>query len=325
MGNLQLIQYLFRLRDQWVLPQAIGSDLGSDTEAVHRDLERLLRDGYAIEYRPTLGYRFRPGPGLLDPCRLKEGLRTSRIGSEVHCLLEVPSTMDVAWDLQKEGHPSGTIVLAERQTKGRGRFGRSWESPRGGGIWMSALLMGDAVPEPASLLTVISALSVAEAIEARCRLPARIRWPNDIVIREKKVGGILIEMRQQGDREVAVVVGIGVNVGIVPSELPGPLRGIATSLRAEGAENLQRSSLAQAILGLLGAWCDRVGEGEMEAVKGRWRDLSSNLGKKVALTTRGPEQFQGVVVDLDPIRGLSLDLGDGGVRTFPPEQVTLLR
>lgn len=323
MEHLDLTRYLFGLRDRWVLPQAIASDLGSDTETIHRDVERLLRTGYAIEYRPTLGYRFRPGPDLLDPVLLREGLQTALIGAEIHCLLEVPSTMDAAWTLHEKGHPSGTVVLAERQTKGRGRFGRTWQSPRGGGIWLSVLLLGERVPQPTSLLTVSSAIAVVEAIEAQTGLPARIRWPNDIIIKERKVGGILIEMRQQGERPVAIVVGIGVNVGVAPSDLPAPLETSATSLASEGASSLDRSALARAILTALDAWQGRIGRGEIDAVGERWRDLSSNLGKKVALQ-RDSERFEGIVVDLDPIRGLSIDLGGGDVRTFPAESVTLL-
>ena len=114
MPNLDLLAYLFRLRDRWIFPQAIASDLGFKVETAHRDLEVLLREGYIIEYHPTYGYRFRPGPQLLDPHRIREGLSTSGAGSEIHCLLEVPSTMDVAWSLMEEGRPSGTVSSARR-------------------------------------------------------------------------------------------------------------------------------------------------------------------------------------------------------------------
>lgn len=322
MRNLQLLRYLFRLRDRWVLPQAIVSDLDLRAETVHQDLEALLREGYGIEYHPTFGYRFRPGEELLDPHRLQEGLETSLVGSEVHCLLEVPSTMDVAWSLFEEGRPSGTVVLAERQRKGRGRFGRPWESPRGGGIWMSVLLRREGVPEPASLLTVASAIAIAEAVEEQTGLQAAIRWPNDIVIRERKAGGILIEMRQEGGRPGGVVVGIGINVDIAPSDLPPPLQETATSLFREAGRRVDRAGLVRGVFASLDRWHGRVMKGEVEALGERWRALSTNLGKRVTLT-RKAERFEGVVVDLDPVRGLSLDLGGGEVRTFPAEQVSL--
>ncbi len=321
--NLDLIQYFFRLRDRWVLPQAIASDLGGSSEDIHRATEELLREGYGIEYHPSFGYRFRPADDSLDPHRLREGLDTTLIGSEVHCLLEVSSTMDSAWALHEEGRPSGAAVLAERQRKGRGRFGRPWESPRGGGIWMSIILKGEDVPNPPSLLTVASTIAVVEAVAEESGLPSRIRWPNDIVIRDKKVGGILIEMRQQGAKPPPVVIGVGLNVSIRPEELPETLKAIATSITAEGGKGASRPDLIRAVLRSLDVWIRRTLGGDSHQLKTRWRDLCGNLGKRVALL-RNEERFEGVVVDCDPIRGLVLDLGAGVVRAFPAEQVTVL-
>jgi BirA family biotin operon repressor/biotin-[acetyl-CoA-carboxylase] ligase len=323
MPNLRLLRYLYTLQDRWVLPQAMTGDLGLPTESIHRDVERLLRDGYAIEYHPSYGYRFRPQEHHLDPQALEDGLEVTLVGREIHSLAETTSTMDVAWSLLEEGAPSGTVVVASAQRKGRGRFRRGWISPRGGGVWMSVLLRKGDVPDPTFLLTVSSAIAVAEAIEETTDLAPRIRWPNDIVLGGRKVGGILTEMRQEGGGLLGAVLGLGINVRLDASELPDDLRDVASSLFREGARRVDRASLTRALIRSLDTWCRRTLEGEREDLGRRWRDLSSSLGRR-AILTQGDGRFEGVVVDLDPIGGLSIDLGGGDIRTFAPERVSLL-
>ena len=187
---------------------------------------------------------------------------------------------------------------------------------------MSVLLRGEDAPAPASLLTVVTAISIVDAIGSETGLEGRILWPNDVVIGEKKVGGILIEMRQEAGRTTAIVIGLGLNAGLRPEELPQSLQASATSLAEEGASGLDRHSLVRAILRSLDGWCDRLRRGEIEPLRAQWRSLSCNLGRR-ATVHQNEERFEGVVVDLDPIEGLSLDLGDGEIRTFPAEHVTL--
>lgn len=323
MIRLKLLRYLFRLRDRWILPQAIASDIESRPELVHRAVEALLEEGYPIEHHPTYGYRFLPGDDLIDPARLEASLETSRIGLEIHSLRETDSTMDTAWELFGGGAPSGTVVIADTQRRGRGRFQRAWESPRGGGLWMSVILHRADIPRPYSLLTVSSAIAVAEAVEEESGRPTRIRWPNDILMGDRKLGGILIEMRQEGDAPLAVVLGIGINVHVQPSDLPETVRNLATSLAREGSKRSDRRSLARGVISSLDTWWRRVIDGGAGTLREPWRSRSSTLGRPVALL-QGDRRYDGVVVDLDPVDGLTLDLGGGDIRAFPAEQVTLI-
>jgi BirA family biotin operon repressor/biotin-[acetyl-CoA-carboxylase] ligase len=188
---------------------------------------------------------------------------------------------------------------------------------------LSILLRGKDVPDPTFLLTVSSAIAVAEAVQGEADLPARIRWPNDVVLGARKVGGILTEIRQEGGVLVGAVLGVGINIRMDPPDLPEDLRGIATSLFREGARRVDRSAFTRSLVRSLDSWWRRTLCGEMEELGRRWRELSSSLGRRAVLT-EGERRFEGVVVDLDPIRGLSIDLGDGDTRTFAPERVSLL-
>lgn len=176
---------------------------------------------------------------------LKSIRHTTWVGEEICYFPVVDSTNTKAKQLAEEGYPAGTLVVAEQQKAGRGRRGRSWESPQGAGIFMTLLLKPGIEPNNASMLTLVTALAVSDAITKQTGRPAAIKWPNDIVMNGKKVCGILTEMSAQIDYVNHIVIGIGINVH--NESFPEELSEMATSLYLETREHLNRAALIEEI------------------------------------------------------------------------------
>ena len=232
----------------------------------------------------------------------------------VHAFRTVSSTMDVAHELASDGAPDGTVVFAERQEQGRGRLGRSWVSPEGG-LYSSFILRPKRPAGETPQLSLVAGLSAAETIrDAACLYPS-IRWPNDLLLREKKVGGILTEAR-----DGAVVVGIGINVSTDPARLPEG----STSLAAEGGAHVSREDLLAGLCRRFFAWYDvwtKQGFGPIRDTLRPWIGL---FGQVVHLTA-GTDRFEGTASDLDESGRLVVRLDSGLQRSFEMGEVAQLR
>lgn len=254
--------------------------------------------------------------------QVRRGLATRIVGREIHAYDLVTSTNDVVWELAGRGAEEGTVVFAEEQTRGRGRLGRTWWSPRGKGIWMSVLLRPPVREGVVPMTTIIGALATADAIRSAARLPAMIRWPNDVIIEEKKAAGVLVEARV-GSAGRELVLGIGIDVNAGAAEMPEEIAGLATSLSEAAGEEIDRPELARAVLQELDRWYQIKLDGDAEAVNRRWRELSATLGHRITLEERG-RRYEGDVVDVDIRLGLALRLGRGGIRHFRGEHVSVI-
>lgn len=258
---------------------------------------------------------------ILNPDRIKEGLNTKIMGKEVYCFRETDSTQTVAQELADSGAMEGTVVLAEGQARGKGRMGRNWFSPIGKGIWISIILRPPISPSRAGRISLTSAIAVAEAIEEVAGLPALIKWPNDILIGKKKVGGILIEMTAEMDLVKFIILGIGVNVN--QDKFSEELKGKALSLKQEKGEEVSRLSLLQEILRRLDNYYLSLKEGEFEAIANRWRKLSVTLRKQIRVSFQG-EIVEGQATDIDSDGALLLRLDSGFVKRLMGGEVTII-
>lgn len=236
---------VLREAEGYVSGQDLCEKFGVSRTAVWKVINQLKEAGYEIESVPNKGYRLKMAPDIISEDELKSIRRTEWIGQEIFYFPVIDSTNTKAKQLAEEGYPEGTLVVAEQQDAGRGRRGRSWESPWGSGIFMTLMLKPDIKPDNASMLTLVAALAVAAAIRKCTKRPAGIKWPNDIVMNGKKVCGILTEMSAQIDYVNHIVIGIGVNVHneIFPKELAQ----MATSLYLETNEHQNRAALIEEI------------------------------------------------------------------------------
>jgi BirA family biotin operon repressor/biotin-[acetyl-CoA-carboxylase] ligase len=314
------------LRDSpdFVSGEAISAKLGISRNAVHKHVKSLRGRGYQILGISRRGYKLEE-----EPCRLSMGYITDRteksaFGRSFRYYDEIESTNAETKSLANSGAPEGTVVIAEAQSAGRGRLGRRWTSPAGKGLLFSVLLRPRLPMNDAHLLTLVAAAAAAEAIEAVAGTPVHIKWPNDLFVGDRKVGGIFMEVAGEQDEVEWVVVGIGVNVNTEYSELPVALRRTATSLKMAGGEPVDRSELlARLLLALHEHYADALAGG-FERALSDFRQRDYLLSKGVNVQTReGP--VAGRAAGIDERGALLVELPQRQIRRFHSGDVTLQR
>lgn len=251
-----------------------------------------------------------------DATRFGSLLATQRFGRSLIFEPSVGSTMDAARDAARRGAPEGTVAMSDEQTAGRGRLGRSWETPRALNLPPSLVLR----PGPRALrqLPMIAPLAVVEALRESARVEARIKWPNDVQAGGRKIAGILIETHDDGERTLAVV-GAGINVNFDPTAVP-ELREIATSVRVMTGRAGDREALLAAYLLAFERLYDAVSRGG--SARDRWRDLLVTLGRRVRATSPGTT-VEGVAEDVGEDGALLVRTHDGALVTVEAGDVTL--
>ena len=259
---------------------------------------------------------------MLDVAAIQARLGDARLGRDIRALGSVTSTNDIAWAWAEAGCPEGTVVFADEQVGGRGRFGRTWHCPRGLGLLLSVVLRPPDGRVGPSHITAVGALATAEAVAEAAGLAAAIRWPNDVMLRGLKVAGVLVERRGR-DAGAPCVVGLGLNVNVARDEFAEEIRGSATSLAAEAGHRFVLEEVALALLLRLDARYADACDGRWRQVADAWRLRCSLLGDTVEVEAGG-ERLCGRVVEADPLAGLELELEGGRRRICRPDATTVV-
>lgn len=240
---------MLRNSSGYVSGQQLCGQFGVSRTAVWKVINKLKEEGYQIESVPNKGYRLVESPDVLSKGEIASRLTTKWAGRSLYYLDETGSTNIDAKRYAEDGAGHGTVIVADMQRSGKGRRGRMWQSPPGSAIYMTIILKPDFLPDKASMLTLVMALSVAGGIAETTSLTAGIKWPNDIVVNKKKVCGILTEMNTEQDYIQYVVIGVGINVNNAePEEFPEEIRQTATSLRIEMGDKVIRAALIERVL-----------------------------------------------------------------------------
>jgi BirA family biotin operon repressor/biotin-[acetyl-CoA-carboxylase] ligase len=239
----QLIVDLLRDSGDFVSGEEISRRLKLSRQALWKHVQELRERGYAIEAVPHLGYKMVSSPDRLYPEEIRAGLGTESFGHHVHYFEKTTSTMDESRRLAPAA-AEGTVIVAETQTKGRGRLGRNWVSPKYKGIYISLILKPGVLPSQAPVLTLLAAAAICEGVADATGVRPGIKWPNDIMLDGKKLGGILTELEAELDRILFVVVAFGLNVNNGRDEL---VEG-AVSLKQKTGEQVSRAALLKAVL-----------------------------------------------------------------------------
>lgn len=270
----------------------------------------------------------------IDAEALAAALRGGVVGRRVVVVASAGSTNDLAWAELGKGEPEGVCVIADAQTAGRGRFGRSWYSPPGVGLWMSVGLAPTVAPDRAPYLVPLGALAVCDGVadlvragDLRAGVACGIRWPNDVMLAGRKLAGVIVESRDLdglgGTGKRGFVVGVGVNANQEEADFPPELAGTATSLRRAFGAPVSRVRLAAAILQALDRHYQAFREARFEAIASAWRARSAIVGRRVRVTAAGAAHT-GRVLDLDPCDGIVVLLDLGVQRWFRTEHVERL-
>ena len=253
---------------------------------------------------------------------IRSGLATTRMGHTIHLLQTVDSTNDEAKALAVRGALEGTVVIADAQRRGRGRMGRSWASPGGVGIYLSVILRPAIQPHDAPSLTLLGAVAVAEAIEEVAGLAAGVKWPNDLIVRGRKVGGILGEVAAETSHLHYVVLGIGINANQTEASFEGELRHTATSLRIETGRFVDRTAMIRSLCESLDRWYDCFLSEGLAPIIERLRQRCLTLGQRVVARS-GDQQLCGLAVDLDHAGALLIRDADQQLHRLIAGDVTL--
>ena len=293
----------------YVSGEALSQALGITRAAVWKRIEALRQAGYVIESGGKRGYRLIPPADGVDPL-FWQGALTTRWAGRPECLYawEMTSTNTVLKEAVAQGAARGTVALCESQTSGKGRLGRSWFSPPGQGLWLSVLARPRLAPGDAALLTLASALAMAQAVEEAGFAP-RIKWPNDLVLEGKKICGILLEMAADQDRLDYVVIGTGLNTG--PGSYPAELQGKAWSLGEAAGRPVPRVPVLLAYLKHLEAAVERLETAGLAGIRADYECRSCTLGKRVQVT--GGTVCQGIAQGMDETGALLVREDNGRV------------
>jgi len=291
----------------------IAKEIGVRRQTVWRWIETLRAAGVKVKGHARTGYHIERAADVLAPKLLARGLRGTPFAKHIFHFFKVDSTNTTAMRLGEEGEAHGTVVVAEEQTSGRGRAGHSWHSEKAAGIYVSILLRPQLSPMLAPALTLVAGLAAYDAIAEESGLRPDIRWPNDVLLKGKKVCGILTEMQAEPDRMHFAVIGIGINVN--QAKMPNDLASIATSMRMETGRVHSRLELLARLLRHLDRYYNQfIAEGAAPILR-RFAEVSSYFeGKRVRISTT-TDNFVGTTAGLEPTGILRVKRDDGKIES----------
>jgi BirA family biotin operon repressor/biotin-[acetyl-CoA-carboxylase] ligase len=312
--NMQdkILEILYDNNGKYILPNEITSLLNISEEELEENVATLEEYGYVFNSSPDLGLRLIESTNLILPYEIKRGLKTDYIGQDIHYFSEIDSTNNVAKKLAEEGAKEGTMIIAETQTRGRGRRGKQWISPAGG-VWMSIILRPQIPPSEAPQLTLMTGVAVAETIK-KFGLDVGIKWPNDILIGSRKVCGILTEANAKFSTLDYVVVGIGIDANVNTENFPSDVQKTATSLKKELNEDIRGPELVQEFLKTFEETYNEFKENGFPEILGEWRRMSKTIGNYVEVRKQLGKIVRGEAVGITNEGALILELDNGNLR-----------
>ena len=302
--------------------EELGQRLSISRTAVWKHINELRKQGYQIGSAPKRGYYFIKSTPLLLPEEIVNGLKTRTMGTNVIHYNEDVSTQDSAAELARNGAVEGTLVVAEMQTGGRGRKGRSWVSLPEGGVYLSLILKPDLNPSKVFQIPLVAGVAVVKAIRKVTPLEAKIKWPNDIIVGGRKAGGILTEMNAEIEKVNFVILGAGINVNIPAELLAKQTAGIATSLLAEYGQEVSRIKIIQSFLYEFETLYSEYLLSGFRPIREEWKKLNNTIGSQVKITD-GSSDFEGTALDIDDEGFLLVKMNNGETRKVISGDVTV--
>ncbi len=279
---------ILKEEDKYISGEDISKALNVSRTAVWKHINELRKDGYTIESSSKKGYRFLNAPDIPDSreINIPQG---QIIGADIQHFEEIDSTNNYAKKIANEGCAHGTVVVADRQTTGRGRIGRLWQSDTSEGIWFSIVLRPEIEPENIQVITLAASVAVVEAIRETLGIVCGIKWPNDIIIDGRKLGGILTELSAEPGHVNYVVVGIGINANQASEHFDNEIRQKAISLKMYEGKTVSRSNLLGGILTNFEKIYKCVLLGKNKEIIDKWTEYSVTIGKEVKVAYRDVE------------------------------------
>jgi BirA family transcriptional regulator, biotin operon repressor / biotin---[acetyl-CoA-carboxylase] ligase len=321
----KILRLLTDNHHQWVSGEELSHRLGISRTAVWKQINNLKADGHRILSAPKKGYCLEQIADLISADGLQAMVQTRVMGRQaVRVLQETDSTNLQAKIMAGRKAAEGTLIVADTQTLGRGRRGRTWHSPPGRNIHASLILRPKLAPSQAPQVTLMAAVALARTLEVSATLDAKIKWPNDVMVGGKKIAGILTEISTDMESVDYVVVGFGINVNIRKSEMPEALRPIATSIFMEKGTETSRTHLLCDLMENIEAAYDLLNGQGFGPVMQQWRSMTDIIGQRVCVDVMG-RRHTGTVEAVDDDGVLILKDDQGVLHRILSGDVTRLR
>lgn len=306
----KILSVLRNQRD-YVSGQELCQQFGVSRTAVWKTINQLKEEGYEIDAITNKGYKLKSYPDILNEYEIASRMQTKWIGKKVVFLKKTGSTNVEARMMAEEGLEHGALVVADTQYGGKGRRGRNWHSPQGTSIAMSLVLKPRLEAEYASMLTLVQAMAVAKAVEEISGLDAKIKWPNDILVNEKKVCGILTEMNLEMMEISSIIIGTGINVN--QDAFPEEIAEIATSLKIEKKRSQSRADLIERICELFEEYFEKfMDTKDLSGILEEYNERLISRGRKVkVLDPKG--EFTGEALGVNALGELQVRKEDGEI------------
>lgn len=276
-----------------------------------KDIEKIsqISDEELVEFIKEIGNQ---EVDFIPAGKIEKGLKTKYIGKHIYSFHEVDSTNTVAKFLAENGEEEGTVIISESQTKGKGRRGRTWESPVGG-IWLSIILKPSIDPSKAPLITLATGVAVAKTLR-EMNIDARIKWPNDILINNKKVCGILTEANAHFNTTDYVIVGVGIDSDLDVDRLNDTIKESTTTISDESKQKIAESTITAIFLNEFEKVYDTFKEEKFDEIMYDWRRMSHTMGSYVEIKQPLGKNIQGTAVGINNQGALILELNNGELK-----------
>ncbi len=302
----RIIDLLISKKGEIISGEEISSAIGISRTAIWKHIKSLREEGYKIESQQGRGHRLVRLTDKPLEREVQRGLTTKRLGREIHYFDVATSTNDLAKEMARKGCREGTVIITGEQTKGRGRIQRTWQSPEGG-LYLSIVLRPSLALSDMTLITLLSGLAVAKALKKLYQLDVKLKWPNDLMVSDRKIGGILSEAEGEADKLRYVIVGIGVNVNTsVKTDIQTSSMAEVLGVRVSLVE------IAREIIQELEKVYDGLVEGSGGLLK-EYIDISHTISRKVKATCQN-EVITGEAVGIDSDGGLIVRTAEGAKR-----------
>lgn len=318
-----LIKTLAENNGEYISGAALAEQLGVSRNAVWKAVKALEAEGYAIESVTSKGYRMSADNNRISAGFISSKLETESLGRNIILFDEIDSTNNEAKKIAAAGETHGTVVIADRQTMGKGRMGRSFVSPAGTGVYMSVIIRPDISVESAGLITSAAAVAAAEAVEKVCGQKIMIKWVNDLYLNDKKICGILTEASMGLEMKALdyAVIGIGINVRSVRGMFDEELSSRASSIEDETGVRPDRNVLCAEILNCLEFWLSSI---ERRDFLHEYRRREYLTGKLITANV-GNSSIVGSAVGIDNNANLMIELPGGEIKHLNSGEANLCR
>lgn len=287
-GLIKVLSFLKSHNSEYLSGQDLSDVLKISRVAVWKHIKKINELGYRVESKQKEGYRLVSNTDLLLPWEIRDGLETKTIGNEIFYYDSIASTQDQAIKLAIDPKNNGTIVIAHKQTAGRGRIDRKWISPKGG-IWLSIIFHPEFDISVVTLVPIATSLALSKAIEKCFKISPELKWPNDLTIKGKKIAGILIDASLESNKIENIVVGIGINFDVNAKEIEKNLKNTPNFCGVASLRKLSKDvtsvQLVKVLLVELEKIFENLNSGKIKKIIKEWTERSSTIGKNVKIIT----------------------------------------